>query len=276
MNLLTFRSSELDSDLILRVSGDRAQHLSDALGAAEGSVLRVGEIDGSRGTARVVEVKDGIVALKVESMPEPCVRPSIDLILAMPRPQMLKHVLQSAAMIGVDRLMLIRARRVEKSYFFSPVLEDEKIFHYLRLGLEQAVSTALPRVSIHRRFMSFIDEEYADQDRMNSSEESIHRLIAHPKAELQLSQLGLEGRFKKGQRRVLAVGPEGGWDDYEVDQFVRCGFVPFNNGARVLRVEQAVTALLSQLALLDQMGIFNGMEQAGSSNTASGIGAELY
>ena len=48
----------------------------------------------------------------------------------------------------------------------------------------------------------------------------------------------------------MAVGPEGGWVDFEIDKFIEQSFVPISMGERVLRTDTAVVALLSQLMLL--------------------------
>jgi RsmE family RNA methyltransferase len=51
-------------------------------------------------------------------------------------------------------------------------------------------------------------------------------------------------------RTLLAVGPEGGWVDFEIEKFVEQSFVPVSMGARVLRTDTAVVALLAQLMVL--------------------------
>jgi RsmE family RNA methyltransferase len=48
----------------------------------------------------------------------------------------------------------------------------------------------------------------------------------------------------------LAIGPEGGWNDYEVDRFIQAGFRAFSMGERILQVDTAVVALLAQIQLL--------------------------
>ena len=45
-------------------------------------------------------------------------------------------------------------------------------------------------------------------------------------------------------------GPEGGWNDFELDMFVDQGFIPFTMGKRILHVDTATVALLAQLQLL--------------------------
>ena len=53
-----------------------------------------------------------------------------------------------------------------------------------------------------------------------------------------------------GKRPLRAVGPEGGWSDYELERFVAQGFHGFTMGSRILHVDTAVVSLLAQLQLL--------------------------
>ncbi len=47
---------------------------------------------------------------------------------------------------------------------------------------------------------------------------------------------------------LLAVGPEGGWIDYEIERMLLSGFKGVGIGTRILRVDTAVIALHSMLA----------------------------
>jgi RsmE family RNA methyltransferase len=51
-------------------------------------------------------------------------------------------------------------------------------------------------------------------------------------------------------RVALAIGPEGGWVDFELTLLAARGFVPFSLGERILRVEVAVPYALGQLKAL--------------------------
>ena len=262
--MLTFQSEELDADRCVAVTGDRARHMVQVQGVRAGTVLRVGELNGGLGSAEVVHADIERVLARVGALEVAVKRPQVDLILALPRPQMLKHVLQTVAMMGVDRLMLIRSRRVTKSYFDSPVLSEEKQEHYLRLGLEQAVVTAMPRVTVHSRFRRFLEEEFVACPASESDSSGdkkfgeTHLLLAHPKAAKGLPEMRLEATLTTEDRLLLAIGPEGGWDDFEVESFMKKGFELFHCGPRILRVEQAVCALLSQLQYVQSLAANNG------------------
>jgi RsmE family RNA methyltransferase len=46
---------------------------------------------------------------------------------------------------------------------------------------------------------------------------------------------------------TLAIGPEGGWIPYEIEELTEAGLQPVQLGDRILRVETAVSALLARL-----------------------------
>ena len=239
MNLLLLEPSEfIGGEAIL--SGRRAEHLLRVLKVAPGDVIRVGVTNGKLGSGRVLAIEGAAVRLAVELEREPTCDLQVELILALPRPIMLQRILKQATVLGVRRLYLIRSRRVEKSFFHSPVLAPEKIRSLLLEGMEQAMDTWLPEVTIHHQFKPFIEDVLPTLAGQG--------LIAHPDAGGTLAGLPVSG--EQGQRLLLAVGPEGGWSDYELQCFMDKGFYGFTMGNRILHVDTAVVSLLAQLQLL--------------------------
>jgi RsmE family RNA methyltransferase len=139
--------------------------------------------------------------------------------------------LPAAASLGIDRIVLINAARVEKSYFDSRVLAQ--IEDLLVLGLEQARDTRLPLVSVRERFRPFVEDE------LDAAFPPASRLLAHPAAER--AAAAPEGRV------VLAIGPEGGWVPFELKLLEEHGFAPFTLGPRPLRVEVALPYALGAI-----------------------------
>lgn len=239
MNLLLLESSELiDNEVTL--SDRRADHLLRVLRVVPGDTVRVGAIKGKLGSGRVLAIEGRAVRLTVTLSRESVCDLQVELILALPRPIMLQRILKQATVLGVRRFHLIRSRRVEKSFFHSPVLEPGKIRSILLEGMEQAMDTWLPEVTIHHQFKPFIEDVLPTL--------SGQGLIAHPEASGTLASLPLSG--EPGQRLLLAVGPEGGWSDHELQCFVDCGFYGFTMGNRILHVDTAVVSLMAQLQLL--------------------------
>ena len=154
-------------------------------------------------------------------------------MLAVPRPKALKRVIPAVASLGVDRVVLVNAARVEKSYFDSKVLAQEFLDGLVELGLEQACDTLRPTLEIRERLKPFVEDELASWAPAGSV-----RLIPHPHASTPLKPVPASTHV------VLAIGPDGGWVPYEIELFSKNGFQPVSLGPRVLRGEVAVPAVL--------------------------------
>ncbi len=243
MNLMLFDKSERLGDTLV-VSGRRAEHILNILGLRPGDTLRVGEINGLVGSAVLEQADGNSVTLRVDLRDKPPPMPSVELILALPRPIMLQRILKQATVLGVSKIHLIRSRKVEKSFFHSPVLQPEKIKKLLVEGLEQAMDTRLPEVQVYQRFKPFVEDVVPTLDGTG--------LLAHPGIDRTLAEVLDQGSEHKKQKnkKILAVGPEGGWSEYECQCFLSQGFNMFTMGQRILHVDTAVVALLAQLILL--------------------------
>lgn len=216
------------------LQGRRAIHIQKVLRAGLGTVLRVGLVNGPIGKGTVVAQTDAHVELEVELSESETPGLPGTLLVALPRPKVLRRVLQAAAAFGIERLVLMASWRVEKSFWGSPLLESAALDEQLALGLEQGCGTRLPDVIIRRRFRPFAEDELPS---MTSGKLA---LLAHPRSAT-LCPAHAQQPF------CLAFGPEGGWTPFEVDLFKGAGFVPVHLGDRILRVDQAVPAFLGRL-----------------------------
>ena len=239
MNLLLLEPGEIAGNETV-LTGRRAEHLLRVLGVVPGDTVRVGVVGGRLGSGRVLAAAAGAVRLAVSLEREPAADLHLELILALPRPIMLQRILKQGTVLGVRRFHLIRSRRVEKSFFHSPVLEPGKMRVLLLEGMEQAMDTRLPEVTLHHQFRPFVEEVLPTLTGRG--------LIAHPGVSDTLTTLPVG--HDPGEPLLLAVGPEGGWSEYELERFVDAGFHPFSMGERILHVDTAVVALLAQLRLL--------------------------
>lgn len=241
MNIILIEQNEITGNSV-SLHDRRAAHIIKILKPNLGDSLRVGIIDGPKATATLTRVVDKSVVLALEINDSRPIRPETDLIMALPRPIMLKRVLTQATTLGIGRIFLINAKRVEKSFFNASLLQEENYRQYLLNGLEQAIDTIIPKIHITNKFKPFME------DYLPAKLADYHlRLLAHPNTSENLWQQApppVQGRA------LLAIGPEGGWIDYEIDKFKDLGFAPFTLGPRILRVDTAVPAILAQLDLL--------------------------
>ncbi|MQU06610.1 16S rRNA (uracil(1498)-N(3))-methyltransferase [Pseudomonas helleri] len=235
MNLLLLEEADFIAADRVILRDRRLTHMQDVHRAAVGDTLRVGRIGGLMGSAELVrlEAKEAeLVILSLDQAPPP--KLPLTLLLALPRPKMLRRVLQTVASMGVPKVVLVNSYRVEKSFWQTPFLEPEAIREQLILGLEQSRDSVLPDIIIEKRLKPFVE------DRLPAMADGTLGLVGHP------------GNYPDCPRGLseavtLAIGPEGGWIPYEIDLLVNAGLQPVQLGARILRVETAVTALLARL-----------------------------
>ncbi|MCX5745903.1 MAG: RsmE family RNA methyltransferase [Proteobacteria bacterium] len=242
MNLIVVESTELRGDRCTIGKDDRRfVHLRDVIGLAVGKTLRAGVANGPIGAAEIVAFDDAHVELRLATDGGVPAQLPISLVLAIPRPKVLSRVVEIAASFGVARIDLTNAWRVDKSYLASPRLAPDVLAQAARLGAEQGATTRLPTIDVHRRLMPLLDARWPAE----ASGDGL-RLIAHPDAPF----LETIATPPPDAIVALAIGPEGGWIQREVDTFVARGFQPVSLGAPILRVEAAVAALLGQLLLV--------------------------
>ena len=235
MNRILLDPAELDDAGRARLADDRARHIREVLRLQPGDSLRIGLLEGPPGVARLVAVEPDRVELECRLDPETPPRPRIDLLLALPRPKVMKRLWAQLAALGVGRIILTRAAQVERAYFDTHWLQPEGYRPLLIEGLQQAGATHLPQVEIHRRFKPLIE------DRIAADYADATRIAADPAATRRFRDLPdpLPGRA------LVAVGPEGGWTPFEWELLQAAGFIGVNAGPRILRTDTACIALLS-------------------------------
>lgn len=234
MNLLLLEEGDLIAPDRALLQGRRLKHLHEVHRAEAGDSLRVGLLGGAMGEGRLRSLEADRAELQFSLEQAPPAKLPLTLLLALPRPKMLRRVLQTVAAMGVPRLVLLNSYRVEKSFWQTPFLEPDAIREQLILGLEQARDTVLPEVVIEKRFKPFVE------DRLPAITANTLGLVGHP-GPWPACPRAVEGPI------TLAIGPEGGWIPYEVEKLQEAGLNPVQLGERILRVETAVTALLARL-----------------------------
>jgi 16S rRNA (uracil1498-N3)-methyltransferase len=238
MNILLFNADELSSTGQIQITDPRRQtHLTKVIRPVIGDTLRVGQINGAIGLGTVMAHSELETRLEItlnQTSPAPL---ALKLLLAIPRPKMMRRILQTCATLGVSEITLLNSAKVEKSYWQTPFLYPISIYNNLLLGLEQAGTTQLPLVHKAQLFKPYVE------DSLNAWAGDSRRLVAHPRNAHTCPNTSL-------QATTLAIGPEGGFTDYEVDKLVEQGFIPFSLGPRIMRVETAVPVAISRLCAL--------------------------
>ena len=239
MNRILFETDEIVNG-VATFGGERAEHVMNVLHGEVGQVLKTGETNGPIGTSEILSIEQSEQSNNCKisvrcSHTEKSILPWIDLILAPPRPRVMKRLLPQLATMGVGRIFLVGAKKVEKDFWGATLLKEENYRPLLIDGLIQAGTSILPTLETRRNFRKFVKEE-VDALWPNSN-----RVVAHPYHGNQTI------KQSNNQTILLAIGPEGGWTDEEVALLEEHGFARYSLGSRILRTDTATVALLAQL-----------------------------
>ena len=236
MNRILFEPSEV-RDGIVEFDDARAAHVLGVLHGEVGQTLKVGVLDGPIGTAVIESVDGAAVRARVELTGE-SLAPWVDLVLAPPRPRVMKRLLPQLASMGAGRIFLVGAKKVEKDFWGATLLKEENYRPLLVDGLMQAGTTAVPVLETRRNFRKFVAEE------LDALLPSPRRIVAHPYG---AGIAAAPADEAAAGRLTLAIGPEGGWTEDEVALLEAHGFRRYSLGARILRTDTATIALLARL-----------------------------
>jgi len=235
MNLIIIRPADFTAAATVMLSDYRAEHIRNILSGKPGDRVRVGILNGKTGSGVITAANPQNITLQVICEEEPPPPLPLHLICAMQRPKTLRKILQCTSSMGVKRITVIECWKVDKSYWSNPLCrQPAELEQELLLGLEQGRDTMMPQVEFKRRFKPFAEDE------LPGLLSGAIGLVAHPEAVTPCPA-------QSSGKVVLALGPEGGFTEYEIGKFVEAGMQPVNLGMRILRTEFAVPALLGRL-----------------------------
>eukprot|EP01036_Dinobryon_divergens_P038913 gene38913-51153_t len=243
--------------VLLDLADARATHIRKVLKSNVGDILRAGILDLGSTDNSVVESKDGngiLLTLGSRADLKTNCRPGVDLILAVPRPLRLERLLPVISSMGVGRIVLIGASKVEKAFFGSHLFRrPQELKAALVDGLSQAgVDSMLPEIIVRRHLQTFVSEEldglfpptvyrrvlaHPEREQGSSDIRPVQDLetgtdISSPAA-VRFTQIPpLPSSLSPVRRVVVAVGPEGGWEDFELDMLAAASFHRVHMGSR--------------------------------------------
>ena len=229
-------------------------HVNKVLNAKVGDMLKIGQLGGKLGSCIIKDIApDSIELGEIKLTINPPPKLNLTVVLALPRPKVLRRLIMDMTALGVNDIILINSYRTQKSYWQSPMLA--RLDEFVLEGLQQGVDTVAPRISLQKRFKPFVEDELA-------SLITNRAIVAHPYSALSFAQYAQQQQLENLESphrsvssflpNMVFIGAEGGWIDYEIDLLAEQGCTAVNIGARILRTEAAVNVILGQWLLEGQ------------------------
>lgn len=234
MNIILLKPEQIQEQTAIIDDPAVILHIQTVLQAQVGDELKIGVLDGQMGVATITKIADQLVCLALPTVwTPPPKKLGVTLILALPRPKVLRRLMMDMTAIGVDQIVLINSCRTEKSYWHSPLLA--RLDEFVIEGLQQGVDTVRPKIVLAKRFKPFVQDELPAMMAGQA-------WVAHPYA----VQSFAEKTATHGLPSVLIVGAEGGFVPYEIELLQSVGVTAVSLGERILRTEAAINALLGR------------------------------
>ena len=170
-----------------------------------------------------------------ESSELPC---EIVLYQGLPKADKMELIIQKAVELGASRIVPVAMKR-------SVVKLDAKKAE-AKISRWQGIAEAAAKQS-KRDVIPKIDKLMTLKEALKEAAELEVSLMPYENAEGMEATRRLLGGIRPGQRVAIFIGPEGGFDDSEVEAALSMGTKPVTLGRRILRTETAGLAVLSML-----------------------------
>ena len=218
------------------INGQEARHISRVLRMCQGDRLVLMDALGRRFQAVIQNAGTHGVVAEIESeLPPPPKSPvRITICQSLLKSGNMDLIIQKTSELGVDRICpFISARTVA-------ALDEKKGSHRMkhwqkiaRSSTGQAGRVIPAEIDIFRNFGSLINRL--------KHEEACKAILWEEESSIGLK--GLLTSYERVDSFIGIIGPEGGFEEKEIDAAKKAGFVPISLGQRILRSETASIAL---------------------------------
>ena len=235
MNVMILPSSAFDDTTAIIDEVGQLAHIKTVLKADVGDTLKIGKLGDKMGVGQIVHIDDnGCILHNVRLDADPPPKLGVTVVLALPRPKVLRRLIMDMTSFGVHHIILINSVRTDKSYWASPLLN--RLDEFILEGLQQGVDSIPPTITLAKRFKPFVQDEFPHLITGKSA------LVFHPYANTSFTSFVSKNPLPK----IVIIGAEGGFVPYEIDLLASVGVQSVNMGERILRTESAVNAVLGR------------------------------
>jgi 16S rRNA (uracil1498-N3)-methyltransferase len=209
------------------LTGAHADHLVRVLRARIGQEFDIAAGDLVR-RGRIVAVADGRVEFDLAEEVPSATTIELTLLLAIFKFDRMEWAIEKCTELGVSRIVPVIARRTDAHLAVASAKRVERWRRIAFQAAEQSRRVVPPEITNPAKL----------QDSLEGS--GLRIVLSESETETSIHEL-LESCAPDGKIR-LAIGPEGGWTEGELQQFQKSGWVPASLGSTILRAETSAIA----------------------------------
>ena len=232
MNMMLIKEENSDNRYVIK--DENFKHITRHLKLSVGDSFTTGILHGKIGTSKIISIDEKSLVIDFTPTKDAPTPAKLKIIIAIPRPKVLKRVLKHLITFGIKDIILINSWSVEKSFMKSSLITEQKFDTYIFDGLEQAKDTIYPNIQVFDQFRPFVE------DTLPQLSKDCEKLLAHPKN-------AVEAPYNIDKETIVAIGPDRGFNDFEVEKFEQLGFKTVTLGDRILHQESAIPYIIGRL-----------------------------
>lgn len=239
-----FVNPEQVEDGLIRITGSDVNHIKNVLRIRQGEEMLVSDGTGRDYLCQAEEIAGQEVTVRIlETEEEGRELPSrIWLFQGLPKSDKMEFIIQKAVELGAAGIVPVTTRNTVVK--LDPKKEETKVKRWQAIAesaAKQSKRSLVPRVS----GIMTLKEAF---DYVESQGFSVRLIPYEHEAGMDGTKTELDAAGP-GQDIAVFIGPEGGFDEREIELALSKGVRPISLGRRILRTETAGLALLSVLMM---------------------------
>ncbi|MDD2401218.1 MAG: 16S rRNA (uracil(1498)-N(3))-methyltransferase [Clostridia bacterium] len=209
---------------VLRMSSGQSVTIFDGEGLEyKGNIISIGKVEA------LVSVGEPLFSLKESSL-------EVWLVQGIPKGEKMELIIQKATELGVKGIIPLKAKRCVVKLEGKKQLERQKRWQKVAIeAAKQCRRAVIPNIlsaCTLKEFLKGLPDKY-------------NLLIPWEEGGASLKSLIKEQEKRKVNPIYIMIGPEGGFEQSEVEEVRNYGGIPLTLGQRILRTETASIATLS-------------------------------
>lgn len=225
------------------LTGSDVNHIRNVLRMKSGEEVLIGDGQGTEYHCALRELREDEITAeimwKLEKNAElPC---EITLFQGLPKSDKMDLIIQKCVELGVSRIVPVHTRRTVVK--LDAKKEEARKKRWNTISESAAKQSGRGRIPEVTGVVSF-SEALARAEEMDVS------LIPYELARDMARTRELLSAVKPGQSVGIFIGPEGGFEEKEIEEALLAGAKPITLGKRILRTETAGMAVLAMLVYL--------------------------
>ncbi len=221
----------------ISIDGEDVQHISKVLRLKEGEEIVLCDQQGTDYKVTIESISKQSIRTTIQDKWQSIGEPSIEVVLyqGIPKSTKMDLIIQKCTELGITRIVpVITAHTVVK--LESEKDEAKKVLRWTKIAEEAAKQSKRGKVPTVEMPMS-MENALEDSKKLGLS------LIPY---ELE-REVSIKSALSSKQPNSIGffIGPEGGFDTFEIDNAKQNGVIPVTLGTRILRTETAGFTILT-------------------------------